>query len=137
MEQFFQQLVNGLMLGSTYAVVALGFGLVFSVMRVVNLAHPEIFMIGAYVAFVVITGLHVQGEALGVLMGLALFLAVLLAAMLATGVAGLVLERLVIRPTRGTYILVPFIAPSGVSITLQNSAQRLFGADPVRVPSVI
>ena len=50
MEQFFQQLVNGFMLGSTYAVVALGFGLVFSVMRVVNLAHPEIFMVGAWKA---------------------------------------------------------------------------------------
>src|SRR5258708_39466063 len=104
MEQWLQQLVNGLMIGSTYAVVALGFGLVFSVMRVVNLAHPEIFMVGAYVAFVVITGLHVSSEGLGVLVGVALFLGVLLVAMLATGVAGLVLERLVIRPTRGTYI---------------------------------
>src|SRR5207245_4405460 len=97
MEQFFQQLINGLMIGSTYAVVALGFGLVFSVMRVVNLAHPEIFMVGAYVAFVVITRLHVQGQGLGVLVAATLFLAVLLVAMLATGVAGLVLERLVIR----------------------------------------
>ena len=137
MEQFIQQLVNGIMVGSTYAVVALGFGLVFSVMRVVNLAHPEIFMIGAYVAFVVITGLHVQGQGLGVLVGVALFLAVLLVAMLTTGLVGLVLERLVIRPTRGTYILTPFIATAGVSIVLQNSAQRLFGPDPVRVPSVI
>jgi branched-chain amino acid transport system permease protein len=137
MEQFVQQLLNGIMTGSTYAVVALGFGLVFSVMRVVNLAHPEIFMIGAYVAFVVITGLHVHGEELGVLVAVALFLAVLLVAMLATGVAGLVLERLVIRPTRGTYILTPFIATAGVSIALQNGAQRLFGPDPVRVPSVI
>jgi branched-chain amino acid transport system permease protein len=66
-----------------------------------------------------------------------LFLLVLLVAMLVTGVAGLVLERLVIRPTRGTYILTPFIATSGVSIALQNGAQRLFGPDPVRVPSVI
>jgi branched-chain amino acid transport system permease protein len=136
-EQFVQQLVNGIMAGSTYAVVALGFGLVFSVMRVVNLAHPEIFMIGAYVAFVVITGLHVPGEGLGVLAAVAIFLGVLLVAMFTTGVAGLVLERLVIRPTRGTYILTPFIATAGVSIALQNSAQRLFGPDPVRVPSVI
>ena len=137
MEQLAQQLVNGIMSGSTYAVVALGFGLVFSVMRVVNLAHPEIFMIGAYVAFVVITGLHVSAEGLGGVTSIGLFLAVLLAAMLATGVAGLVLERLVIRPTRGTYILVPFIATAGVSIALQNTAQRLFGPDPVLVPNVI
>src|SRR6266851_2961541 len=108
MEQFVQQLVNGLMLGSTYAVVALGFGLVFSVMRVVNLAHPEIFMVGAYVAFVVLTV-----------------------------VLGLLLERLVVRPTRGTYLLIPFIATAGVSIVLQNGAQRLFGPDPVLVPGII
>src|SRR5262249_11982198 len=137
MEQFVQQLVKGIMTGSTYAVVALGFGLVFSVMRVVNLAHPEIFMIGAYVAFIVITGLNLHGEALGVLVAVPLSLGVLLVAMLTTGMVGLVLERLVIRPTRGTYILTPFIATAGVSIALQNSAQRLFGPDPVRVPSLI
>ena len=123
MEQFVQQLVNGIMAGSTYAVVALGFGLVFSVMRVVNLAHPEIFMIGAYAAFVVITGLHVPGG-LGVLAAVALFLGVLLVAMLTTGAAGLVLERLVIRPTRGTYILDAIEQPRHFAVT---SAVRIGG----------
>ena len=137
MEQFFQQLINGLMIGSTYAVVALGFGLIFSVMRVVNLAHPEIFMVGAYVAFVVITRLHLPSQGLGVSVAVGVFLLVLVLAMVTTGVVGLVLERLVVRPTRGTYILTPFIATSGVSIVLQNGAQRVFGPDPVRVPSVI
>jgi branched-chain amino acid transport system permease protein len=137
MEQFFQQLINGIMIGSTYAVVALGFGLIFSVMGVVNLAHPEIFMVGAYVAFVVITRLHVPGQGFGVSVAVGVFLLVLLLAMVVTGVLGLILERLVVRPTRGTYILVPFIATSGVSIILQNGAQRVFGPDPVRVPSVI
>jgi branched-chain amino acid transport system permease protein len=137
MEQFFQQLINGIMIGSTYAVVALGFGLIFSVMRVVNLAHPEIFMVGAYVAFVVITRLHVPGQGLGVSVAVGVFLLVLVLAMIVTGVLGLILERLVVRPTRGTYILTPFIATSGVSIVLQNGAQRVFGPDPVRVPSVI
>ena len=137
MEQFFQQLINGIMIGSTYAVVALGFGLIFSVMRVVNLAHPEIFMVGAYVAFVVITRLHVPGQGLGVGVAVGVFLLVLVLAMVVTGVLGLILERLVVRPTRGTYILTPFIATSGVSIVLQNGAQRVFGPDPVRVPSVI
>jgi branched-chain amino acid transport system permease protein len=137
MEQFFQQLINGIMIGSTYAVVALGFGLIFSVMRVVNLAHPEIFMVGAYVAFVVITRLHVPGQGLGVSVAVSVFLLVLVLAMVVTGVLGLILERLVVRPTRGTYILTPFIATSGVSIVLQNGAQRVFGPDPVRVPSVI
>jgi branched-chain amino acid transport system permease protein len=117
--------------------VALGFGLIFSVMRVVNLAHPEIFMVGAYVAFVVITRLHLPGQGLGVSVAVGVFLLVLVLAMVATGVLGLILERLVVRPTRGTYILTPFIATSGVSIVLQNGAQRIFGPDPVRVPSVI
>ena len=98
MEQFFQQLINGLMIGSTYAVVALGFGLIFSVMRVVNLAHPEIFMVGAYVAYVVITRLHVPGQGLGVSVAVGVFLLVLVLAMVATGVVGLILERLVVRP---------------------------------------
>jgi branched-chain amino acid transport system permease protein len=137
MQQFLQQLVNGIMTGSTYAVVALGFGLVFSVMRVVNLAHPEIFMVGAYVAFLVIGGLHLHGAEPGLPVAMALFLTILIAAMLTTGIAGLVLERLVIRPTRGTYILTPFIATAGVSIALQNGAQRLFGPDPVPVAGVI
>jgi branched-chain amino acid transport system permease protein len=137
MEQFFQQLINGLMIGSTYAVVALGFGLIFSVMRVVNLAHPEIFMVGAYVAYVVITRLHLPGQGLGMSVAVGVFLLVLVLAMVVTGVVGLILERLVVRPTRGTYILTPFIATSGVSIILQNGAQRVFSPDPVRVPSVI
>jgi branched-chain amino acid transport system permease protein len=137
MEQLLQQLANGIMTGSTYAVVALGFGLVFSVMRVVNLAHPEIFMVGAYVAFLVISGLHLHGEEPSVPVAMALFFTILLAAMLTTGIVGLVLERLVIRPTRGTYILTPFIATAGVSIALQNGAQRLFGPDPVPVAGII
>src|SRR2546429_2483274 len=101
MEQFVQQLVNGLMIGSTYAVVALGFGLMFSVMRVVNLAHPEVFMVGAYAAFVAVTGLHGHSQGLGILAAVGLFVTVLVVAMAATGVVGLILERLVIRPTRG------------------------------------
>src|SRR5215468_9246636 len=94
MEQFFQQLINGLMIGSTYAVVALGFGLIFSVMRVVNLAHPEIFMVGAYVAFVVITRLHMPGQGLGVSVAVGVFLLGVVLDGLAIGVVIVMLERL-------------------------------------------
>lgn len=133
MEQFLQQVVNGLSLGSTYAVVALGFGLTFSVMRVINLAHPDLFMLGAYLAF--LTAVH-AGPELRARPGL---LVALLAAvaMLGTGVAGLLLERSVIRPLRGRYILIPFIATSGVSIVLQNGVQRIFGSDPVAIPEIV
>lgn len=137
MEQFFQQLVNGLNVGSTYAVVALGFGLVFGVMRVINLAHPEIFMLGAYFTFMLVNVLGFDSQSLSLLAGIGLYIGVLIVVMSGTGVVGLVLERLVIRPTRGTYLLIPFIATGGVAIFLQNGAQRVWGADPVLVPSII
>src|SRR5262249_57742438 len=107
MELFLQQVLNGLMIGSTYAVVALGFSLVFSVMRVVNMAHPEFFMAGAFGAYLTIT--YVTRNFFGVLVG-----GVVLAA-----AVGLVVERLAIRPGRGPYLMVPVLATSGVRITLQ------------------
>jgi len=125
MELFLQQVLNGLMIGSTYAVVALGFSLVFSVMRVVNMAHPEFFMAGAFGAYLTIT--YVTRNFFGVLAG-----GVVLAA-----AVGLVVERLAIRPVRGRYIMIPFIATSGVGITLQYAAERIFGSDPVLVPAVM
>jgi branched-chain amino acid transport system permease protein len=125
MELFLQQVLNGLMIGSTYAVVALGFSLVFSVMRVVNMAHPEFFMAGAFGAYLTIT--YVTRNFFGVLAG---------GVVLATAV-GLVVERLAIRPVRGRYIMIPFIATSGVGITLQHAAERFFGSDPVLVPAVM
>lgn len=134
MDQFLQQLVNGLALGSTYAVVALGFGLVFSVMGVINLAHPEFFMLGAFITVAVV---RVMPELSPLLPGPVLLLLVVGVAIVATGGLGLVLERLVIRPLRGRYVLMPFIATAGVAIILQNSVQWIVGPDPVAVPELI
>jgi branched-chain amino acid transport system permease protein len=117
--------VNGLMIGSTYAVVALGFSLVFSVMRVVNMAHPEFFMAGAFGAYA--TGIYVSRSFFGMLVG----------GMVVAAAVGLVIERLAIRPVRGRYIMIPFIATSGVGIALQHGAERLFGSDPVLVPPAV
>lgn len=138
MEELFQQLFNGLMIGSTYAVVALGFGLVFSVMRVINFAHPEIFVLGEYLAFITTTVIFkVDVRTLSTGGAIGFFLLVLLVAMAVTGFIGLLLERVVIRPLRGTFILIPFIATAGVSVSMQYGVQRFFGPDPLRVPSVI
>jgi branched-chain amino acid transport system permease protein len=125
MEAFLQQIVNGLTVGSSYAVVALGFGLIFSVMRVINLAHPETVMIGAFAAFLVLQA------------GITTLAVIVLAAMAAALVAGLLLERLVLRPTRGKGILAPFIATAGISIALENAGQRIFGLDPKPITSPI
>lgn len=121
MEQFLQQLMNGLMAGSTYAVVALGFGLTFSVMHVLNLAHPETAMLGAFGGYVVMSSFTNN-------------ILVVAAAAVVTGLlAGLIIERLAIRPTRGRHILTSFIATGGVSMVMQNGTQRIFGVDPVRM----
>lgn len=125
MDLFLQQVVNGVMIGSTYAVVALGFSLVFSVMRVVNMAHPEFFMAGAFGAYVMTR--YVTTNVAGVLAG----------GMLVAAAVGLVVERLAIRPVRGRYVMIPFIATSGVGIALQHLAERVFGSDPVAIPAVV
>jgi branched-chain amino acid transport system permease protein len=125
MDLFLQQVLNGLMIGSTYAIVALGFSLVFSVMRVVNMAHPEFFMAGAFGAYLTIR--YVTANFFGVLAG----------GMLVAAVVGLVVERLAIRPVRGRYVLIPFIATSGVGLALQHLAERVFGSDPVAIPPVV
>lgn len=125
MDLFLQQVLNGLMIGSTYAVVALGFSLVFSVMRVVNMAHPEFFMAGAFGAYLTIR--YATTNFLGVLAG----------GMVLAAVVGLLVERLAIRPVRGRYVMIPFIATSGVGIALQHGAERIFGSDPVLVPAVM
>lgn len=133
MEQLLQQIVNGLSLGSTYAVVALGFGLTFSVMRVINLAHPDLFMLGAYLGYLTAARAAPSLLAMPVLaVGI-----LVLVAMVGTGLTGLAVERSIIRPLRGRYILIPFIATSGASIILQNGVQRLFGSDPVAIPEVV
>lgn len=137
MEQFLQQVANGLSVGSTYAVVALGFGLTFSVMRVINLAHPELFMMGAYLTFLVVTAFSFNANTASLGASVGLLILVLIIVMAGTGTVGLVLERFVIRPTRGRYLLIPFIATGGIAIFMQNGAQRIWGADPVFVPRIL
>lgn len=138
MTLFLQQIVNGLVIGSTYALVALGFGLVFSVMRVINMAHPDFVMVGAYVAGVVLTALEgSEGHGYAGLVGVGAFLLAALAASAAGGVSGIAVEKLVLRRLRASYILIPFIATAGVGVFLESGAIRIFGSDPKLVPSAL
>lgn len=125
MELLLQQLANGLVIGSTYAVVAIGFSLVFTVLRVVNFAHPDIFMIGMFAGL--LTARFVSTEPIVVLLG----------GTIATALAALVLERTVIRPLRGRDVLSTLIATLGIAIVLQNAAAIIAGPDPVKFPTVI
>jgi branched-chain amino acid transport system permease protein len=132
MLEFAQYAVNGISLGSVYAVVAVGFGLVFSVLRVVNLAHPDVMMIATYLTLGLSAPLLLQLPAAPVLV-----MAILLVlAMLVTAGIGVGIQRVVLQPLRGRYVLIPMIATAGVSIVLQNVAQRIFGPDPIPVKPI-
>ncbi|NMM10066.1 MAG: branched-chain amino acid ABC transporter permease [Polaromonas sp.] len=119
-----QQLINALSLGSVYALFALGFTLVFGVLGVINLSHGAIFMLGSYVALLVVDQL-----AMPLWTGL-------LVAMLVTGLIGLLVDFLVLKPLRGRNAphLAPMIATIGIAIILTNLAQGLFGAENKRFP---
>jgi branched-chain amino acid transport system permease protein len=124
-ERLLQQMANGLIIGSTYAVVALGFSLVFTVMRVVNLAHPEIFMIGMFLALLV--AVHVTQNLIVIL--------VLVAA--GTALLGLVVERIALRPLQKQGILMPLIGTAGISIFLQYTVAAISGPDERAFPRLI
>jgi len=116
---FAEQLINGITLGSIYAVVALGYTLVFGVLDIINMAHGEIFMFGAFVGMLIATKAHAP-----------LWVA-FLGAVAATGLMGYLLERFALRPLRGRQggsALAPLISTIGVSILLENAAHKLFGA---------
>jgi branched-chain amino acid transport system permease protein len=118
-EIFVQQILNGLVIGSTYAVVAIGFSLVFIVLRVVNFAHPDIFMLGMFGGLAGIT--HLGGS----------IPVALLSGAIAACLAGLVLERAVIRPLHGRDVLTTLLATLGVSIIIQNATALIVGPDPI------
>ena len=116
---FFEQLINGITLGSIYAIVALGYTLVFGVLDIINMAHGEIFMFGAFIGMVIITQF-------GAPIGLALAGAIVITALM-----GYLLERSALRPIRGrkgASHLASLISTIGISIFLENLAHHLFGA---------
>src|ERR1700749_1405289 len=123
---FLQQVCNGLIIGSTYAVVALGFALAFSVLRVVHFAHPDVFMIGMFSGLV----------AANAVPGLALVIAVGAGAA-GAGAMGYVAERAIISPLRGRDILTTLIGTLGLSIILQNGMALIVGPDPVPYPALL
>jgi branched-chain amino acid transport system permease protein len=131
--QFTQQLVNGLTLGAIYALIAIGYTMVYGIIGMINFAHGEIYMIGAYVGLVTLTAIGAQaGYPLPLVLGAALLVAVVV-----TGCYGFAVERVAYRPLRGGPRLVPLISAIGMSIFLQNYVQIGQGARDVSVPILI
>ena len=132
MDTFLQQLVNGLTAGSVYAVVALGYTMVYGIIQLINFAHGEVVMIGAMVAFTVINVLAPSG-----LPPLVIVLAGTACAIPVCMLVGYSMERLAYRPLRGAPRLAPLITAIGVSIVLQHLALLVWSRNVLAFPQII
>ena len=132
METFFQQLVNGLTLGSIYALVALGYTMVYGILELINFAHGEVVMVGALVALSVIGALSHLGlpGPVVLLLGLTVAAPVCMA-------LGFVIERVAYRPLRRAPKLAPLITAIGLSISLQQIAALIWGRNYISFPAVL
>ena len=133
MGTFLQQLVNGLELGSLYALIALGYTLIYGILELLNFAHGDVFMVGAFLAAGV-AALLVHNEVAAVPAGLAVGL-MLLVAMGGAGFLGVGIERVAYRPLRNANRLAPLITAIGVSLLLESVIQVGVSPAPVLVPS--
>ena len=136
MDYFAQQLINGLVLGSIYGLIAIGYTMVYGIVGMINFAHGDIFMVGAFIALI---GLIVVGASSGLpfFVLLLALIAVLVAAMALTAVWGWTIERVAYRPLRGSFRLAPLITAIGMSIVLENFVQVVQGARIKPLPPLI
>ena len=133
MDYFLQQLINGLTLGSIYGLIAIGYTMVYGIIGMINFAHGEVYMIGAFVSLITFLVLGLIGITY---VPLALLL-VLVSAMLFTAAYGWSVERLAYRPLRHSFRLAPLISAIGMSIFLQNYVQMLQGARVKTLPPIV
>jgi branched-chain amino acid transport system permease protein len=130
---FVQQLINGLSVGSVYALIAIGYTMVYGIIGLINFAHGEVYMIGTYICFAVVALLTVLGiQAPWILMP-----AALVVTMAVSGTWGYAIERVAYRPLRGGNRLTPLITAIGVSIVLQNLVRLTQGSRDIAIPPVV
>ncbi len=121
--EFLQQLINGLSLGSVYALIALGYTMVYGIIGLINFAHCDIYMVGAYIGFFVSTDLHLP------------FVPTLIVAMLGSAIAGVLVERFAYKPLlRKASSISLLITAMGVSLLLENGFNAVFGGSPRSYP---
>jgi branched-chain amino acid transport system permease protein len=134
MDIFIQQIINGLVLGSVYAIIALGYTMVYGILGIINFAHGDILMVGAMVALSAITVLQDHFPELGHV--LTLLIALILAAAVCAMV-GYTIEKVAYRPLRRAPRLAPLITAIGVSILLQTAAMIIWGRNPLAFPQLL
>ena len=132
METFFQQVINGLSLGAIYALIALGYTMVYGVLRLINFAHGDVYMLGAFAGFYLANALQLDANP-SVLWAVC----VTMGAMAICAGIGLVIERLAYRPVRHHSRLTSLITAIGVSLLLEYGGQVVFGATPQFFPQMI
>lgn len=130
---FLQQVTNGLTIGSTYALIAIGYTMVYGIIGMINFAHGEVYMMGTYVAFIALAGLSMLGiDNPLLLIGLALMVSVMVAS-----AYGFTIERVAYRPLRSSKRLIALISAIGMSIFLQNYIRLAQGSRDIAMPSLI
>jgi branched-chain amino acid transport system permease protein len=132
MTNLIQQLINGLSLGAIYALIALGYTMVYGVLRLINFAHGDVYMLGAFAGYYLANamGLDAHPSVLGAI-------AVTIGSMILCAVAGILIERLAYRPVRHHSRLTSLITAIGVSLFLEYGGQVVFGATPRFFPQMI
>jgi len=131
MENFLQQLINGVTLGAIYGLIAIGYTMVFGIIGMVNFAHGDVFMVSAFIALIIFLAIT---QFFGVTSLAIAFIIVLIAAMLLTSLWSWAIERVAYRPLRGSFRLAPLISAIGVSIFLANLVQVAQGPRNKPVP---
>nr|HMQ81048.1 branched-chain amino acid ABC transporter permease [Ignavibacteria bacterium] len=135
MTEFIQQVFNGLSLGSIYALIALGYTMIYGILRFINFAHGDVFMIGAFSGYylgIIFAFASVSGFA-----SLGMALLIMIGAMVICGLLGFTVEKLVYKPLRKSPKLTILITAIGVSLFLEYGGQLVFGADPKSFPSLL
>src|SRR5436190_1239435 len=137
MQTFLQNLLNGIAVGAIYALIALGYTMVYGILKLINFAHGDVFMLGSFVGFYAggwaATHLNAQGGALGwTAAG-----AIMLLAMVVCGAVGYLNERIAYRPLRNSPRIASLITAIGVSFLLEYGGQFVFGPDPKFFPTLV
>ncbi|HLQ65623.1 MAG TPA: branched-chain amino acid ABC transporter permease [Candidatus Limnocylindrales bacterium] len=133
MQEFLQQLANGIAWGSIYALIALGYTMVYGILRLINFAHGDVYMVGAFTAYFAARAIGAGGSSPSPVYALI----VLLAAMAACALLGVIIEFFAYRPVRRSSRLTALITAIGVSLLLENLGIRIFGADPKFFPQLV
>ncbi len=135
MELFLQQIINGLTVGAVYALIALGYTMVYGILELINFAHGEIYMLGAYLGIIVLGFLTVIGLT-AMSLPLAIFITIILAGAICAAY-GMTMEKVAYKPLRNAPKLAPLISAMGVSIFLQNYVMLTQGATDKVFPNII